>query len=101
MGNSGEVPSLQMALVTRAIDMVRNGQLPHEASAHLLAGPGQRNRCALCDEAIAPSDVEYEVTSAPADGAPRSFCFHIPCYHTWKQACLAVPPAPDEGAVGR
>lgn len=85
----GRVASAQQ-LLAAAITLVKNGTLPHDGSIKVLAGPGQHRHCALCNRPIGSHEVEYEMTGVGADSTPRACCFHIPCYHAWKQACSAV-----------
>jgi hypothetical protein len=73
-------------LLSLAVEQMRAGKLPREPSASLFAGPGRNSRCALCEDAITPTDVEYELDSTKP-GSPQPLHFHRACYFAWLQAC--------------
>ena len=70
---------------------IREGTLSCEHRPRLFAGQGRQGRCSLCDEAIGPEDIEYEVETASAAPAAQQLRFHRPCYYAWQQACESEP----------
>jgi hypothetical protein len=76
----------QPELRSLALQRVRDHTLPCDHSARLFAGPGQHQRCALCDDFIETNQIDYEVDSTSPD-VPAHLHFHIPCYSAWLAAC--------------
>lgn len=85
-----------LSLAELALARVRNGSLPRDVPATLLAGTGENTPCTLCSEDIMTIDVDYELTSG-VDGSARTLHLHIGCYHAWLEACR-VHAAVDRSA---
>jgi hypothetical protein len=67
-------PSLRQ----QARQRIDEGRLTTVAPGRTFGGPGSNCPCAVCDETIAPSELEYEV--AASAGAQH---FHIACFTAW------------------
>jgi hypothetical protein len=63
------------------------GELPCEEPQTTWAGLGTGRECAACAEAIAASEVEYEV-----DSAGTTLRLHRLCHEIWRAECAAVRP---------
>lgn len=70
-------------LMDAAITRIHEGVLPREMLSRVLAGPGRKQVCSLCDHTIETGDVGYAVEPEP--GAPLHF--HVCCYRAWAKAC--------------
>lgn len=60
---------------------IREGSLPEHVPPSVLAGPGAGDTCTLCNERIAPSDIEYEFRH---EG--RHYYMHLRCHGLWQLA---------------
>ena len=69
-----------------ARERCESGELPNNHPVGTWAGPGNGQPCALCDEPIAVSQVEYEV-DVPDGTVRRVFRFHILCHQVWLLVC--------------
>ena len=58
------------------------GELVNRAPVKTWAGEGSGQRCSLCGEPIASSQVEYEV-DVPDGEVLRTFRFHLLCHQVW------------------
>ena len=63
------------------IRRIATGELPREIKATILAGNGEQQPCALCQDPVERHQVEYLVE----DPAGRSFRFHIHCHAIWRR----------------
>ena len=63
------------------------GELPCDEPQATWAGLGTGRECAACTEAIAASEVEYEVESAGT-----ILRLHRLCHEIWRAECAAVRP---------
>jgi len=69
---------------------VGSGALPCEPPTRVWGGPGTGTPCALCDEPVPKTEVEYEL-QFPTDepGVPKPpRCFHFHCHAAWSKVCL-------------
>ena len=82
-----------------AKERIRTGQLPCHPAARMWGSRGTGVPCSLCDRAIAPEEVEYEV-AADADGdsghAEHILRFHLACHAIWQAQCVRAGGAPAE-----
>jgi hypothetical protein len=81
-------------LTNEAAARIRDGSLPQAVPPSIFAGPGRRQGCALCDHAIEPGELTYQVASGEPGGAPLHF--HIPCFRAWESAARST----SQGAPG-
>ena len=63
---------------------IETRKLPCAHQAHLYAGHGGGEMCAVCDFPIVPRQVLYEVELELA-----SFYFHLACHAAWQLECAA------------
>jgi len=89
--SSTETVSPPQWLMDAALTRVHEGLLPRELLSKVLAGPGRRQICSLCDHAIEPGDVGYEVAPGSSDEPVAHLHFHVCCYRAWVKACNAMP----------
>jgi hypothetical protein len=68
--------------IRRMIDL---DEVPCDEPEELWAGRGAGERCAVCQEPIPGTTLEYEV-----DVAGRSLRLHRQCYELWRQECEAL-----------
>ena len=70
-------------MATLIADKIRSGALPlpPEPPAKYYAGKGTGQRCDVCEQAITPKQLEYEV-----DVAGRTLRFHQHCLDMWRRA---------------
>ncbi|HEY1725069.1 MAG TPA: hypothetical protein VGF89_06585 [Steroidobacteraceae bacterium] len=73
-------------LQLRARARISEGRLPCPHQFRTWGGRGSNRPCALCDTAIRPDEVEYEI-EAPEDDGARLFHFHILCHNAWQYEC--------------
>ena len=66
-------------LRARARTLMEHGELPAETPSSTYGGYGSGERCSLCGEPIARTEVEYEV--AYSNDAYR---FHFLCHAAWQ-----------------
>jgi len=69
-------------LFARACDYIAIERLPRTVPGSVFAGDGKCATCSLCEETIAPEQIEYEFT---ADGGV-TYRFHIRCHAIWQLA---------------
>ena len=74
---------IEERLRTLARERILSGQLPRVTPTRMWAGPGSKELCALCDTAIRPDLVEYEV-EAIVEGTTRQLFFHRICQSIWQ-----------------
>jgi len=67
--------------------LLEAGDLPREEPQTTWAGLGTGRECVACAEAIAASEVEYEVESAGT-----VLRLHRLCHEIWRAECAAVRP---------
>jgi hypothetical protein len=72
----------EKALFAVARKYIATGHLPRTVPASLWAGLGSRHRCSLCQQAIEPAHVSYELTGPGGE----IFHFHLPCHAIWQLA---------------
>lgn len=80
-------------LMDAALTRMHQGALPRELFSRVLAGPGRKQVCSLCDYPIEPGDVGYEVRPENNNRPDTPLNFHVCCYRAWAQACNAMPRA--------
>lgn len=73
-------------LMEAAITRIHEGALPRQMLSRVLAGPGRKQVCSLCDHRIEPGDMGYAVEPEP--DAPLHF--HVCCYRAWAKACTIM-----------
>jgi hypothetical protein len=65
---------------------VAAGRLPGGPPQYLWAGTGDGQPCSLCDRAIDPGQIEYELQF---NGTPLThFRFHRICHEAWELECI-------------
>jgi hypothetical protein len=69
-------------LFARARERITSGFLPRTVPASVGAGWGSGETCRLCDSAIEPKQVEYEL----AQHGSATFRFHMRCHAIWHLA---------------
>lgn len=82
-----ELTRLESELRERARELIREGRLPDRAPARVWGGPGTGIECALCAQAIPPSEMEYEADAAVGNTV-RTLHFHFVCHAAWQLECL-------------
>jgi len=76
----------ELDLHGKAIRLIQLGSLPGRISSSLWAGPGVGRACALCDQLIPPTEMEYEL------GGQDDVCrLHLRCHAIWQLALSGVP----------
>lgn len=78
---------LESELRERARELIHEGRLPDRAPARVWGGPGTGVQCALCEEAIPSTEMEYEA-DATVGSAVRTLHFHFVCHAAWQLECL-------------
>jgi hypothetical protein len=68
-----------MDLFARIRERLLDGTLWPLIDGSVLVGPGTTEPCAVCDQAIAGDENEYEV-AGPVMIVP----VHVACYHAWR-----------------
>ena len=71
-------------LHSRALQRIRDGQLPCRKPEHVWAGSGTGASCALCDERIQGSTVEFEVELRHPQVIVT---FDQECFKVWEAEC--------------
>lgn len=66
------------------VQRLDSGQLPLIDAGDVIAGYGSGKPCAVCDQAIAPSEAQYDIEID--DG---KLIMHIACYSLWQWECHA------------
>src|SRR5690606_41011264 len=69
-------------LMDAALMRIHAGALPREQQSRVMAGPGRRQICALCDHPIETGDVGYRVTPEGATEERPYLHFHRSEEHT-------------------
>lgn len=69
----------------RIRQMLETGEIPCDEPDKIWAGRGTGSHCAACGEAIAPTEVEYEVDLPPGRGS--TLRLHRACHDIWRQEC--------------
>src|SRR5581483_3337666 len=77
-------PIPERELRSRVRQRMDKGSLPVIRVANLDAGYGREHVCDVCDQQIAPAQIEYEV---PADSRGTPLRFHIKCFAVWQLEC--------------
>lgn len=74
------------ALKTKARQAVQSGKLPNRRPICMWGGNGLGASCPICDSAVQPDEVEYEVRFDEIDGsaAPHGYHIHVRCYAAWE-----------------
>jgi hypothetical protein len=67
------------------LQRIEDGRLPVMLSTTISAGYGRGAKCAVCDQAIAPDKVEYDVYDL-RDRQGRLH-FHLACHVVWQREC--------------
>ena len=78
---------LEAELRPRARERIAQGLLPREAPSTMWGGPGSGQPCALCDNPIKSSEMEYEI-EASLDGRVQALRFHVLCEAIWQLECV-------------
>lgn len=68
----------------RVRQLIDNGRLPVVTPKRILAGYGAGDACAVCDQPITDTQVEYDVEDAVQDGR---LIFHMRCHAIWQLEC--------------
>jgi hypothetical protein len=87
-------------LRARAREQLEAGRLPCAISTYVNAAYGGGRRCALCEERIERTHIEYEIADLRHSG---STFFHLRCHHAWQLECLCrmpPPPRPNDRGHG-
>jgi len=79
--------SARNQLLDLALTRLGNGSLPRTAAPRIYAGPAHDESCSLCGFPIRTGEIGYEVNSPSQGGAVQEYCFHIFCFHAWREAC--------------
>jgi hypothetical protein len=75
-------------LTNEAAARIRDGSLPQNVPRTIFAGPGRRQGCALCDHAIEPGELTYQVGSGGEEEVPLHF--HASCFRAWESAARSA-----------
>ncbi len=73
---------VEIELRLRARSLIGLGQLPC-APKQTYGGYGTVHKCALCEQPVESTDVEYEVVDADS----RVYRFHLLCHAAWQLEC--------------
>jgi hypothetical protein len=68
----------------RVLQRIDDGRLRCVLSTKIDAGYGTGEQCEVCDQAIAPDKVEYDITD-PHSG--ERLHFHFACHAVWQREC--------------
>jgi hypothetical protein len=71
---------------------IRAGILPSGPNSATYARRGGTGKCACCDSAIGPHEVEYEVCF----GSERTCLAHMNCYRIWREEWNCAADAQQE-----
>ena len=73
-------------LKTKARQAVQTGKLPNRRPICMWGGNGFGACCPICDSAVKPDELEYEVQFDEIDGsaAPHGYHIHVRCYAAWE-----------------
>ena len=73
-------------LKMKARQAVQTGKLPNRRPICMWGGNGFGACCPICDSAVKPEEVEYEVQFDEVDGsaAPHGYHIHVRCYAAWE-----------------
>lgn len=82
-----QLTRLEAELRKRARELIHEGKLPDRAPMRVWAGAGSERSCALCNEIIPTSEIEYEV-DASVGRSRRTLHFHFACHAAWQLECL-------------
>jgi hypothetical protein len=74
------MPESDLHIVGKVREKLRAGALSRADPVKIWAGYGRAERCAACDAAILPEQVEYEIDRI--DGP--TVHFHAECYAIWE-----------------
>ena len=92
--SAGPDPSY-IDLRARARERVDCGRLPSRLVECVTAGYGSQGKaCSLCDQAITPAQVEYEILGY----GKAPFTLHLSCYTAWRDECLERTRERDEAS---
>ena len=81
---STERESRDTALRLSVRQRIEHGQLPVIRSAQVIAGYGSGRHCAVCDQPIMSTQMEYVVEDCETDHRLR---FHQACHAVWQLEC--------------
>ena len=85
MGNGQDEQELRR----RAHAALQTGLLPRERPRGIWGGNGSGERCAVCGQAIEPSEMELEIELAAGEVSVhgvREFHLHLRCFAAWQFA---------------
>lgn len=76
---------LERELRPIARERIANGQLTCEVLTRVWDGCGTGRLCSLCDKAIEPDELEYDIECVEA--AAQTLRFHRVCHYAWQLEC--------------
>ena len=79
-----DAATLPTGLVLRVRRLIEEGRLPVDPANQIDACYGGGAACCLCDQPIAPTQVEYDYSDSRT---AKSLSFHFPCYAIWQREC--------------
>lgn len=89
--------SRELELQRVAKERIGAGELPCHRYSRMWGSRGSGERCSLCDQAIQPDEVEYEVASATTEADGEVVLrFHLACHAIWQAECVRSGSAPAE-----
>jgi hypothetical protein len=72
----------------RIRQMLEIGEMPCDEPNKVWAGRGNGSHCAACGDAIALTEIEYEVAFR---GSPPGLRLHMACHVIWREECEPEP----------
>ena len=92
--------SSDIDLRNKARELVLANKLPGRRPDYLWGGVGFESRCALCETAVTPEQLAFEVEFDRNNGGARVQHFHLACFSAFEFTLLksANPPS-SEGAA--
>jgi hypothetical protein len=85
----------EQVLRGRALAAMHSKVVPRAQPARTWGGNGCGESCCVCGQSIELDEkgLELEFAAGAADGAPRAFHMHVPCFAAWKLARESVDDA--------
>ncbi len=74
----------ELELKKTALERIRQKLLPDSVPKSIWAGQGTGQTCSLCDQTVAQTEMEYELSVPRDDGTQGTIRFHLRCHALWQ-----------------